>query len=146
MSTKIHKCDRCGRRYRGQDDWNVTYRAGIVVGYRCPDDQTLDDKAEALINDATGKSVAHEVRPGDPGFHEAAGMHIQATAEGVFRDSMQRIAAGDDTAPADPYALADETLRRLAQTIGQPREGSGIRDDMADMFREMLDGLTGGDA
>lgn len=147
MSNKIRRCDRCGRRYRGQEDWNVIYRAGVVVAHRCPDCQTPEDHAEAVIREATTDySTFKEVRPGDPDWPEAMTLHIKATADGVWRDFLQGIVDSGQGAAADPYALADELLRRLAQTMGQPKEGSDVRDDMADMFREMLDGLTGGDA
>ncbi len=50
---KVMKCSRCGRRHRGQDDWNVTLKAGVVVGTLCPDCQTPAENAEAVINEAT---------------------------------------------------------------------------------------------
>jgi hypothetical protein len=51
--TKTIRCSRCGRRWRGQDDWNATLEGGHVVGVLCPDCQTPEENAEAEINQAT---------------------------------------------------------------------------------------------
>lgn len=51
--TKTIKCDRCKRRYRNQPDWNATFKAGVIVGYLCPDCQTPEENAEAFINEST---------------------------------------------------------------------------------------------
>ena len=47
------RCSRCGKRYRGHGEWNLTVRRGIVVGHLCPGCQTPEENAEALINFAT---------------------------------------------------------------------------------------------
>jgi hypothetical protein len=47
------RCDRCRRRYRGQDGWNVVGDLGAIVGYLCPDCQTPYENAEAEIKAAT---------------------------------------------------------------------------------------------
>lgn len=60
MATKIMatiKCDRCGRRWRGQEDWNAKFKQGVVVGALCAACQTPEENAEAVINEAT---VDHE--------------------------------------------------------------------------------------
>jgi len=49
----VIKCDRCQRRYRGQADWNATFKQGKITGYLCPDCQSPDMNAEAVINEAT---------------------------------------------------------------------------------------------
>lgn len=51
--TKALKCSRCGRRWRGQEDWNATMKGGVIVGALCPDCQTAAENAEAVINEAT---------------------------------------------------------------------------------------------
>ena len=53
MSPKVGKCERCFKRYRGSGEWNVTARAGVVVGLRCPACQTPEENAEALVKEAT---------------------------------------------------------------------------------------------
>ena len=47
------RCDRCGRRYRGHGDWNVTLAGGVIVGALCPDCQNTEEHLEAAINEAT---------------------------------------------------------------------------------------------
>jgi hypothetical protein len=49
----VIRCDRCNRRYRKQDDWNVIGDKGAIVGYLCPDCQTPDENAQAEFNAAT---------------------------------------------------------------------------------------------
>ena len=51
--TKTIRCDRCNRRYRNQNDWNVTVKNGYIVGHLCPDCQTPEEYTEAAINEAT---------------------------------------------------------------------------------------------
>lgn len=53
MSATVIRCDRCGRRCRRMGDWNATVKRGVVVGFLCPDCQTPEEKAEALVNEAT---------------------------------------------------------------------------------------------
>lgn len=145
--SKVHKCDQCRRRFRGQGDWNVIYRAGVIVAYRCPDCQSPENLAEASINEVfTDYSKMRNVRPGDPGWDEAMGQHIAATAEGVFREFLQSAAASDDGLPADPYGLADETLRRLSETLGTPDDDTlgRARESMAEQMRTWLDEVTRG--
>ncbi len=57
---KVLRCARCGRRYRGSGDWNVTAQAGRIVGVLCPDCQTPDENAEAAINEATSDYIEDE--------------------------------------------------------------------------------------
>jgi hypothetical protein len=49
----VIRCDRCNRRYRNQDGWNVIGRKGVIVGYLCPACQTPEENAEAEIKAAT---------------------------------------------------------------------------------------------
>lgn len=58
--TKVIKCDRCSRRYRGSGDWNVQMSRGVPVGYLCPDCQTPDESVEAEIHQAT---LDYDVNP-----------------------------------------------------------------------------------
>lgn len=51
--SKAIKCTRCGRRYRGQDDWNAVARQGVILGVLCPACQTPEENAEAVIKEAT---------------------------------------------------------------------------------------------
>ena len=47
------RCARCGRRYRGQADWNVTVQGGEIVGILCSQDQTAEETMEAAVREAT---------------------------------------------------------------------------------------------
>jgi hypothetical protein len=53
MVPRVLRCDQCGRRYRGRGDWNVTVRAGVIVGALCPRCQTPEENAEAVIHEST---------------------------------------------------------------------------------------------
>jgi hypothetical protein len=53
VMAKVQRCERCKKRYRGSGDWNATVRGGKVVGVLCPDCQTPDENAEAVVNQAT---------------------------------------------------------------------------------------------
>lgn len=56
MSKKVIRCDRCSRRLRNprtDSRWNATFDRGNVVGYTCPDCQTIDENTEAEVNEAT---------------------------------------------------------------------------------------------
>jgi hypothetical protein len=50
MTKKVIRCDRCRKRYRGQPNWNQDWVAGIVVGYTCPDCQTVEENLGAEVN------------------------------------------------------------------------------------------------
>lgn len=51
--TRVIRCSACARRLRSMEGWNVTLKAGVIVGYTCPDCQTAEQNAEAEINQAT---------------------------------------------------------------------------------------------
>lgn len=56
MSSNVIRCDRCNRRLRNPKvdcSWNVTMEAGRIIGYTCPSCQTVEENAEAVINEAT---------------------------------------------------------------------------------------------
>jgi len=53
MTTKIVRCSRCNRRMRSDTGWNVVAHKGRVVEHLCPDCQTPEENAEAVINEAT---------------------------------------------------------------------------------------------
>jgi hypothetical protein len=44
-----YACQRCKRRYRGHGDWNEDRIASLVIGYLCPDCQTVEEDLEAQI-------------------------------------------------------------------------------------------------
>lgn len=68
----VIKCSRCGRRYRGQGDWNIVFTHGVVTGYVCPHDQTVMEHTEAVVNEATGASrVGRIVYPRDADYTSA---------------------------------------------------------------------------
>jgi len=52
--SKVERCYRCGKRYRGTeshlDTWNVEYIMGILIGRVCPDCQSPEENAEAEID------------------------------------------------------------------------------------------------
>lgn len=47
------RCDRCNRRHRGQGNWNLVFKAGVVIGALCPTCQTPEENAEAEVNAST---------------------------------------------------------------------------------------------
>lgn len=51
MSAAI-RCNRCRRRMRRPDGWNVEIRGGAVAGYLCSECQSPEENAEAAINEA----------------------------------------------------------------------------------------------
>ena len=46
-------CKGCGRRYRGDGEWNVEVSGGRGIWILCPGCQTPEENAEAEINAAT---------------------------------------------------------------------------------------------
>jgi hypothetical protein len=56
------KCARCGQPYRGVEgeEWNAVFEEGRVVGLICPDCQTPEENAEAVINEPTLHCSADE--------------------------------------------------------------------------------------
>lgn len=58
---KTLKCARCGRRHRNQPDWNGVFRDGFLTGVICVDCQTVEENAEAVINEATTNYVGSDV-------------------------------------------------------------------------------------
>lgn len=49
----VIRCDRCRKRYRNHGDWNVIFQSGFIVGYLCPKCQTVEENAEAVVNEST---------------------------------------------------------------------------------------------
>jgi len=47
------KCERCARKYRDRGAWNGVYEAGVCVALLCPRCQTVEENAEAEVNEAT---------------------------------------------------------------------------------------------
>ena len=56
----ITRCSRCGKRWRGQDGWNVELVAGIEVDALCPDCQTTGEDLDAELNLMPGQSTVDE--------------------------------------------------------------------------------------
>lgn len=133
---KVIKCTRCGRRYRGHGDWNIVFTHGVTTGYLCPDDQTVMENIEAVVNEATGASrIGRLVHPGDADYPTAQALHLIGVRDDVWDDWLTTIGSGE-AATFDPYALADETLRRVKTTIGTPKDES-VREQLAQDFRDM---------
>ena len=56
MSRRLKPCDRCGRRERSlaaMAGWNAVVEFGYITGLLCPSCQTPEEKAEAVIHEAT---------------------------------------------------------------------------------------------
>lgn len=51
--SRVQRCHRCGRRYRGSGNWNVEMKDGRPQFLLCPSCQTPEENAEAEINEAT---------------------------------------------------------------------------------------------
>lgn len=49
----LRRCHRCGKKNRGQADWNVTLRCGIPTAATCAGCQTSAEHIEAQVNEAT---------------------------------------------------------------------------------------------
>ena len=47
------RCNRCKRRMRNPDDWTVLVSRGVITGHLCPNCQTPEENAEAVLNEAT---------------------------------------------------------------------------------------------
>lgn len=50
MSAKVERCERCGKRFYGQQGWSEDYVAGLVVGHLCPDCQSPHEDREAELD------------------------------------------------------------------------------------------------
>ena len=66
MSTKVEKCMRCHRRFRGHGEWNHKWISGLLVGAICPDCQTMDEDLEAELSEITGASANWTFIPPPP--------------------------------------------------------------------------------
>ncbi len=143
MAGKIIRCARCGRRHRGQTDWNAVYQHGVVTHYLCPDDQTPQDNAEAVINEATGVRVGREVRPGDPGYGESVIAHIVEVADEVIVEWLGSIVASGEPAALDLDELTDRTMARLRATLGEPTDPS-VRQTVRNIVRDLCQGRADG--
>ena len=51
-TTPVH-CYRCERKSRNYAGWNIEFDNGHAVGFLCPNCQTPEENAEAVINEAT---------------------------------------------------------------------------------------------
>lgn len=113
-------CLRCGRSpQEAPGEWNVVYRRGVRVGLLCPEDQTAEENAEAVITEATTDYTKHRyVRPGNPEYNRAAAEAMAATVEDVWREYLELIVATGEAAELDPFALADRAMERWP---GRPR-------------------------
>ena len=52
----VRRCNKCGKRWRGQDGWNVDIIAGLEAGYVCPNCKTSQQDLEAELNRMLGRS------------------------------------------------------------------------------------------
>ena len=137
MAAKVVKCDRCKKRMRNAENWNVVFNQGVVTGYVCPDCQTGLEEAEAKIYEALTDYSSHRtVKPSDPDYMEAVARHILAVLDQVFIEYMQQVAAGA-AVEFDPYALADLALDRI--TAVKPVDRDQQRENLAQILRETMD-------
>lgn len=59
--SRVIRCDRCGRRYRGQSDWHATIPAPLQVGeIICPQCTSSEESADAELGDAATRHWATE--------------------------------------------------------------------------------------
>ncbi len=52
----------------------MTLRAGVAVGFTCPDCQTLDENAEAVVNEST-VTYSHDADGRVRGHPKSSGFH-----------------------------------------------------------------------
>ena len=59
---EVLTCDRCGRPNNDVEgeEWNMVIEGGFVVGLVCPDCQTPQENAEAVINESALGCGKHE--------------------------------------------------------------------------------------
>lgn len=119
---KIIRCHRCNRRIRrivepGRGEWNAFYRLGTLTAYLCPDCQTPEENAEAVIKDATGETSGssdgvmtnHSWVANAEIITQALSMHT----EHVWRDWLMEIASGDEEVSLDLPGLTDRAWDTL---------------------------------
>lgn len=148
---KTVRCERCGRRHRGSNDWNVALKDGIVVGFLCPACQTPQENAEAVINEATldyGLDSTHRVTgaPRTDGLGSAVTMtaHELATdlflrTEGAVRQVAARVVeTGVPLSLDDAVQIVEDGLP--AAYPGPPLGAPDRRQVIAMMARDILTG------
>ena len=127
MSTKIVRCARCGRRYRGQNGWNDDFIAGLHVGRICPDCQTNEEHIGAEVDlILQPRNSWQQLNVGDSDGARRFVMALVATYPDhlKMRDAADRLAA----ARKDPQATGHVALmRRIAADMesGQLWEDHG---------------------
>lgn len=125
MSTKIHRCNRCQRRYRGQQGWNQDFIAGLDVGLVCPQCQTAQEHLGAEVNDVL--EPGETWRQLDVGDTTGMGQFITALTATYpnhhrMRNAADRLAAArKDPRAGDLVAL----MRRIANDM----ESGDLWDD-----------------
>jgi hypothetical protein len=116
----IIRCDRCNRRRRNLDGWNVEMIAGMEVGYLCPDCQTTEEDLEAELNLTLGRSwVGKTITVNGP--------------EDLTTEVLSEIYDGLVSAYSTPEMMRDKATR-LAQARGD-------RHWMVGFMRILADGM-----
>ncbi|GMA33525.1 hypothetical protein [Litorihabitans aurantiacus] len=131
---KVEKCMRCRRRYRGHGEWNLQYDLGREVGVLCPDCQTPEENAEAVINEATidyAKTV--EMTEGEFVVRDL----IRRSEEAAGKVARAAVAAGDRD------LRHDDVIREVKD--GLPARYPGTITQRDDMIRRIVTDVLSGD-
>lgn len=121
MSTKVVKCSRCRKRWRGQDGWNDDYIAGLVIGHVCPECQTAEETVGAEVNLVLAP----------PSQRRA----MNVGEEGAFAEFIMRL--------ADAYPDA-ELMRAKADTLAAARKDEQATE-MVRLMRRIADDMESGE-
>ena len=141
--TKIIRCQRCNRRMRrtiepGRGEWNEVWTLGNLSGWLCPDCQTAEDNAEAVINAATTDySTANLYHWHEHTIEENAEVIIQAFqqhTEKVWRERLREVIASGNTIQLDINALTE----RAWTTLPEQWRGTARTPEAVDTGREII--------
>ncbi|MGO8967867.1 MAG: hypothetical protein ACLQGN_30840 [Mycobacterium sp.] len=118
MTSKIIRCSRCKRRYRGQGGWNNNTIAGLVIEMLCPDCQTPQEDLEAELNLITAGPMKDMYVGGSDVGSVANYAEILLRSYHYSPELMRDKAGQLEAARRDPYAKqVVRLLRRLADAM-----------------------------
>lgn len=126
----VAKCVHCDRVLTTQNDWIVDAVHGRPIAFYCPEHQSPEHRADALMREAVD-GQARLAMPGTDDYDRAIVGAVAKIADDVFFEWLQDVADGSqDGEHFNPSALADKALDRIVQTLG-PMKGE-------DTLRELL--------
>ncbi len=99
-ASEVVTCIRCGTSVNvvtaTAEGWNIVFDHGFQIGYLCGADQTAEENAEAVINEATEDYFSWTtVRVGDRGYEtiapQATAKAIAVYARQAFESALHRV-------------------------------------------------------